>query len=106
MLKATAVYLAAIFTCFILSCNHHQDTVNRNALFQLMSSASTGITFNNHVKDTKELNIFNFRNFYNGAGVSIGDVNNDGRNDLVVSAASAVSRDMPARTPSAAMRRK
>ena len=86
MLKATAVYLVTIFTCFFLSCNRHQDTVNKNALFQLMSSASTGITFNNQVKDTKELNIFNFRNFYNGAGVSIGDVNNDGLPDIFFTA--------------------
>ena len=52
----------------------------------MMSSTETGVAFNNAVKDTKELNIFNFRNFYNGAGVSIGDVNNDGLPDIFFTA--------------------
>jgi hypothetical protein len=86
MLKATAVYLLTIFSLFSLSCNQHQDPANKNALFQLMMSSSTGITFNNQVQDTKDLNIFNFRNFYNGAGVSIGDINNDGLPDIFFTA--------------------
>jgi enediyne biosynthesis protein E4 len=52
----------------------------------MMPSSSTGIFFNNTVQDTKELNIFNFRNFYNGAGVAIGDVNNDGLPDIFFTA--------------------
>ena len=46
----------------------------------------TGIQFNNEVKDTKELNILNYRNFYNGAGVAIGDINNDGLADVFFTA--------------------
>src|SRR6476661_6355837 len=86
MLKAPGVYLLTILTSFFLSCNDHSDTVSKNALFQLMGSSETGITFNNTVKDTKELNIFNFRNFYNGAGVAIGDINNDSLPDIFFTA--------------------
>ena len=43
---------------------------------------STGIQFVNTVHDTKELNILNYRNFYNGGGVAIGDINNDGLADI------------------------
>jgi len=47
---------------------------------------STGIQFSNTVHDTKELNILNYRNFYNGGGVAIGDINNDGLADIFFTA--------------------
>src|SRR5881398_4080503 len=49
-------------------------------LFQLMDQ--TGIDFNNVVIDGKLENSFLFRNFYNGGGVAIGDINNDGLPDV------------------------
>ena len=53
-------------------------------LFKLMDD--TGINFINTVHDTKEQNILNYRNFYNGGGVAIGDINNDGLADVFFSA--------------------
>lgn len=44
----------------------------------------TGINFNNQVVDGKLANSFLFRNFYNGGGVAIGDLNNDGLADVVM----------------------
>jgi enediyne biosynthesis protein E4 len=84
--EGSKIVKSVIFTLFFLSCGQHRDPVDKNALFQMMSSSTTGITFNNRVEDTRELNIFNFRNFYNGAGVSIGDVNNDGLPDIFFTA--------------------
>ena len=58
------------------------DDAPVNPLFQLLPASLTGIQFNNVVTDSANFNIFNYRNFYNGGGVAIGDVNNDGRPDI------------------------
>jgi len=50
--------------------------------FELLASSQTGIDFNNTIKDTKEANILIYSNFYGGAGVGLGDLNNDGLDDV------------------------
>lgn len=42
----------------------------------------TGISFQNDVEDGAKDNSFLFRNFYNGGGVAIGDINNDSLPDI------------------------
>lgn len=54
----------------------------QNKLFSLLPPDSTGVPFINHIMDSKELNVVSYEYFYNGAGVSAGDVNNDGLTDL------------------------
>ncbi|MGB2759579.1 MAG: VCBS repeat-containing protein [Maribacter stanieri] len=51
-------------------------------LFTLLKSDETGIDFNNRIKDDKDKNIFAYANFYGGAGVGVGDFNNDGLQDI------------------------
>ncbi len=56
----------------------------RKDLFELVPSSSSGVTFSNTLKEdiaTME-NLFNFDYFYNGAGVAVGDFDNDGLQDL------------------------
>ncbi len=53
-----------------------------DTLFVSVPASETGVSFVNEVRDDKDLNIFNYRNFYNGGGVAIGDVNNDGLADV------------------------
>ena len=49
-------------------------------LFELVENS--GIEFENRVEDGSKENSFLFRNFYNGGGVAIGDLNNDGLSDI------------------------
>ncbi|MBD0376064.1 MAG: VCBS repeat-containing protein, partial [Flavisolibacter sp.] len=64
---------------FFFSCTH---TTKTNHLFTLLSPKETGIHFSNNVSYTEEFNPYTYRNFFNGGGVAIGDVNNDGLPDL------------------------
>jgi len=75
-------FIFFVFFLAIISCNTNHESKVVNPLFQRMPSSQTGIDFNNKVVDTKEFNLFKYRNFYNGGGVAIGDVNNDGKPDI------------------------
>jgi len=55
---------------------------NSSGLFQKMPSADTGIDFINKVEETEAFNVLTYRNFYNGGGVAIGDINNDNLADI------------------------
>ena len=59
-------------------------------LFESMPARSTGIDFSNDVKETQSLNILNYLYMYNGGGVAVGDVNNDGNLDFVASDSGAL----------------
>ncbi|NJO25746.1 MAG: VCBS repeat-containing protein, partial [Bacteroidia bacterium] len=51
-----------------------------------MLPAETGIAFSNEVEDDSAYNILTYRNFYNGGGVAVGDINNDKLPDLFFTA--------------------
>ena len=72
-----------VFLTLSISCSHEDKS---ESLFEEMDAAETGIDFENKVTNTEDFNIFNYRNFYNGGGVSIGDINNDGLPDIYFTA--------------------
>lgn len=74
--------LLLIWGLIHFSCNFKKQTEASNPLFKLLPSSQTGITFNNKVENKENFNVFKYRNFYNGGGVAIGDVNNDGLPDI------------------------
>ncbi len=51
-------------------------------LFSKLDPQYSNVYFNNKLTDTKEANIMVYSNFYGGAGVGIGDINNDGLQDI------------------------
>ena len=72
------VLLAAFL---IVACHQPNST-----LFERMESSKTGIDFSNDLSYSDAFNVYQYRNFYNGGGVSIGDVNNDGLLDVYLTA--------------------
>ena len=70
--------LFALFTLFFLnSCK------DNNALFTELSDDETGINFRNTLFEDGPLNVANYIYFYNGGGVAVGDINNDGLQDIL-----------------------
>jgi enediyne biosynthesis protein E4 len=77
-----------ILSLFVSGCtgNRQPDSGKNEQLFTLLSAESTNIDFINEVVDTEKFNVLTYRNFYNGGGVAIGDINNDGLPDIYFSA--------------------
>ncbi|HSF52800.1 MAG TPA: VCBS repeat-containing protein, partial [Algoriphagus sp.] len=65
---------------FHFSCK--KEEIKTDPLFLLLEAAETGIDFRNDLSYTEKINPYTFRNFYNGAGVALGDINNDGLTDI------------------------
>jgi len=51
-------------------------------VFELLSSSRTGVTFANTIMTSDSLNVQNDVYIYNGAGVAVGDIDNDGLQDI------------------------
>ncbi|MGI9541905.1 MAG: FG-GAP repeat domain-containing protein, partial [Cyclobacteriaceae bacterium] len=63
----------------LFGCQKQSDT---RPLFTLLGSEETGIDFSNDLEHSYEFNMYTYRNFYNGGGVGLGDINNDGLTDI------------------------
>jgi hypothetical protein len=72
------IYALLVFVLFI-SCN---ETAIEKPQFELLTPDKTGILFSNNLVSTDIFNVYRYRNFYNGGGVAIGDINNDGLQDI------------------------
>jgi hypothetical protein len=55
-------------------------------LFTLLPSSYTGVRFENRLADTRDDNVFTYRNHYNGGGVAIGDLTGDGLPEILLGA--------------------
>lgn len=66
-----------LFLFAVAGCKNH-DT----KLFTKLSENSTGIDFRNILKENEAANVLNYTYFYNGGGVAVGDLNNDGLPDI------------------------
>jgi enediyne biosynthesis protein E4 len=61
----------------MMACEKQQVT-----LFTLVDPNESGVDFTNQIYEDEQINILELEYVYNGGGVSVGDFNNDGLNDL------------------------
>src|ERR1700710_327730 len=71
---------AALILLMIFSCSHHTP------LFTRLTGSQTNIHFSNEPAAHDSLNILDYLYYYNGAGVAVGDINNDGLPDIYFTA--------------------
>ncbi len=64
----------------------NKDTIGEEALFAYVPSKKTGITFSNVIPENSVMNSMVYEYFYNGGGVAIGDIDNDGLPDIYFTA--------------------
>ncbi len=70
-----------VITCvlvMLVSCRQ-----SPTKLFTRLEGDDSGIRFTNQLKETADANVLNYSYFYNGGGVAVGDINNDGLPDLL-----------------------
>lgn len=68
-----------LWFCFVFySCKDNAVT-----LFKSLDPDITGVNFKNTLFDDGPLNVANYIYFYNGGGVAVGDINNDGLQDIL-----------------------
>ena len=74
-------FIAIILSSLLFVLNSCRE--GSSTLFTRLSESHTGIEFKNTIFEDGPLNVLNYTYFYNGGGVAIGDINNDGLADLL-----------------------
>ena len=80
MLGPLRIFIVILVAFLLCRCSD-----NSGPLFKSVSPQSSGVTFANNLVDSDTLTVLDFEYLYNGAGVGIGDINNDGLLDIYFS---------------------
>jgi len=70
-----------LFLCYCV-LNGCTPETGSEKLFERISSSESGIYFINQIEENDTLNVIDYPYIYNGSGVGVGDVNNDGLTDI------------------------
>lgn len=80
--KWPILLLYSALSLTISTCN--QNKSSESTLFNTVPSSLSNITFSNQLTETEDFNIIEYLYFYNGGGVALGDINNDGLLDIYI----------------------
>ena len=64
------------------ACHHASTASTVPPLFESLPPESTGVTFVNRLPEDTAFNMLSYLYYYDGGGVAVGDINNDGLPDL------------------------
>ncbi|MDX1627751.1 MAG: VCBS repeat-containing protein [Fulvivirga sp.] len=73
---------------FFFSCAENESVdrtkniISQHKVFEKLNPDSTKISFVNKLDESADFDVFRYRNYYNGGGVAIGDIDNDGLDDI------------------------
>lgn len=81
-----------ILVAFLFSCENTRDGSSKKWKFALVSPNYSNIHFNNRIRESASFNVLQYGYLYNGGGVAIGDIDNDGLDDIYFSSNMASNR--------------
>ena len=95
MVSQFRIFITVSVCLFLGACNNEPanttekkvetkavENSSTSSVFENLPASKTKVTFRNNVTETMDFNFVTFLNMYNGGGVSIGDINNDGLEDI------------------------
>lgn len=87
LVQPTGLLTTTLLTVFLAACSgsENKEIKKENAVFESLPVESTHINFNNTIEESLNMNVMMYEYYYNGGGVAVGDVNNDGLQDIYFS---------------------